>query len=38
MEKELRRRLVPQPKYCGTVAAALPAAPAAIALVHMQVL
>ncbi len=38
MGKDLHRRLMPHPKGSGTLATALPAAPAPFPVVHMQVL
>ncbi len=38
MDKDLHRRLMPHPKGSGTLATALPAAPALVPVVHMQVL
>jgi hypothetical protein len=38
MEKDLRRRLVPHPKRGGSLATALPATPAPLPFVDMQVL
>jgi hypothetical protein len=38
MEKDLRRRLVPNPKRGGSLATALPAAPATLPVMHLQVL